>query len=63
MLGLLLNQTGYKRAVTTAVYKRSEESLIAFFYICPPSIACDDERDSSLRLPTPSPRGVRDQFA
>ncbi len=27
MLGLLLKQTGYKRVVTMAVYKRSEESL------------------------------------
>ncbi len=27
MLGLLLRQTGHKRAVTMAVYKRSEESL------------------------------------
>ncbi len=33
MLGLLLSQTGHKRAVTMAVYKRSEESLIAFFYM------------------------------
>ncbi len=57
MPGRLLRQAGRERVMTMAVYKRSEESLIASIY------KLNDERDSSLRLLTPKSPRVPDQSA
>ncbi len=48
MRGSPLRQTDQERAVTMTVYKRSEESLIAFSYR-PIVYRLEGERDSSLR--------------